>query len=107
MTAQAIGRPGGKVIGSPEIYGMTIGAPQVYAFEPHQSELCNFRLDTLLDISKVWEKKWKAIQCVESQPLMWDYYNNVARQRGATARGQPAYAEAYQRIFPATVSELS
>jgi 4-oxalomesaconate hydratase len=107
MSAQAMGRPGGTVIGEPDVYGMTIGAPQVYAFEPHQSELCGFKPDTLLDISSVWEKKWRAIQCMESQPLMWAYYENVARQRGAVARGQPAYAEAYQRIFPSTVTELS
>jgi 4-oxalomesaconate hydratase len=107
MSAQAVGRPGGAAIGSPEVYGMTIGAPQVYAFEPHQSELCDFKPDTLLDISSVWDKKWKAIECFGSQPLMWEYYRNVAMQRGAIARGQPKYAEAYQRIFPATVSELS
>jgi 4-oxalomesaconate hydratase len=106
MSAQAIGRAGGKVVGQPEIYGMTIGAPQVYAFEPHQSELCGFKPDTLLDITPVWEKKWAAIQIMESQPLMWEYYNRAAQQRGAIARGQPKYAEAYQRIFPSTVKAL-
>lgn len=106
MSAQAMGRAGGKAIGSPEIFGMTIGAPQVYAFEPHQSELCDFKPDTLLDISSVWDKKWRAIECIESQPLMWEYYRNAALQRGAIARGQPKYAEAYQRMFPSTVREL-
>lgn len=106
MSAQAIGRSGGKAIGSPEVHGMTIGAPQVYCFEPHQSELCGFKPDTLLDISEVWEQKWAAIQCVESQPLMWEHYRNVAIQRGAVAKGRPAYAEAYQRLFPSTVKHL-
>jgi 4-oxalomesaconate hydratase len=106
MSAQAIGRSGGQAIGSPEIHGMTIGAPQVYAFEPHQSELCDFKPDTLLDISDVWEKKWAAIQCVKSQPLMWEHYRNVAIQRGSIARGRPQYAEAYQRMFPSTVKQL-
>src|SRR5690606_4857657 len=41
QTAQAHGRPGGPII----------GAPQVYCFEPHQSELCRFVPDTLLDIT--------------------------------------------------------
>ena len=107
MCAQAMGRAGGKAIGSPEIYGMTIGAPQVYAFEPHQSELCDFKPDTFLDISGVWDKKWRAIECIGSQPLMWDYYRNAALQRGAIARGDAKYAEALQRIFPATVRELA
>jgi 4-oxalomesaconate hydratase len=106
MSAQAVGRQGGKAIGSPEIHGMTIGAPQVYCFEPHQSELCNFKPDTLLDITPVWEQKWAAIQCIESQPLMWDHYRNMAMQRGSVARGRPKYAEAYQRLFPSTVQEL-
>lgn len=107
MSAQAVGRVGGRAIGSPEIHGMTIGAPQVYAFEPHQSELCSFKPDTLLDITSVWERKWAAIQCIGSQPLMWDYYRNVAMQRGAVARGRPQYAEAFQRLFPSTVQELT
>jgi len=106
MAAQAHGRSGGKVIGEPEKFGMTIGAPQVYCFEPHQSELCEFKPDTLLDISDVWEKKWAAIQCMESQPLMWDYYRNAALQRAAIGKWRPQYAEAYQRIFPATVRQL-
>ena len=107
MSAQAVGRTGGKAIGSPEIHGMTIGAPQVYSFEPHQSELCNFKPDTLLDITSVWEQKWAAIQCIESQPLMWEHYRNIAIQRGSVARGRPKYAEAFQRIFPSTVQELA
>jgi len=107
MSAQAVGRSGGKAIGSPEIHGMTIGAPQVYCFEPHQSELCSFKPDTLLDISPVWDQKWAAIQCIESQPLMWDHYRNMAIQRGSVARGRPRYAEAFQRIFPSTVNELT
>jgi 4-oxalomesaconate hydratase len=107
MSAQAVGRTGGKAIGAPEIHGMTIGAPQVYCFEPHQAELCGFKPDTLLDISSVWEQKWAAIQCIESQPLMWDHYRNMAIQRGSVARGRPQYAEAYQRLFPSTVQELA
>jgi 4-oxalomesaconate hydratase len=107
MAAQAMGRGGGEVIGSPQQYGLQqIGAPQVYCFEPHHSELCGYKPDTLLDISSVWEKKWAAIQCVESQPAMWNYYKNLAIQRGSTARGKVTYAEAYQKIFLSTVNEL-
>jgi len=106
MSAQAVGRQGGRAIGSPEIPGMTIGGPQVYCFEPHQSELCSFKPDTLLDITSVWEQKWAAIQCIASQPLMWEHYRNMAMQRGSVARGRPKYAEAYQRLFPSTVQEL-
>jgi len=100
MVAQAPGRPGGK----------HIAAPQVYCFEPHQTEMCNFKPDTLLDITEVWDLKWKAMQCVPSQTAMWPYYKNVAEQRGNIARRRTerkiTHAEAYQRIFPTTVREL-
>ena len=100
MVAQAPGRPGGKFI----------AAPQVYCFEPHQAELCHFQPDTLLDITDVWELKWRAMQCVKAQTKMWPYYKNVAEQRGNIARRRTertiTHAEAYQRIFPKTVQEL-
>ncbi len=100
MVAQAPGRPGGK----------HIAAPQVYCFEPHQTELCDYHPDTLLDISEVWELKWKAMQCVPSQTRMWAYYKNVAEQRaniaGRRTERKITHAEAYQRIFPKTVQEL-
>jgi len=100
MVAQSRGRKGGKII----------AAPQVYCFEPHQSELCGFQPDTLLDISEVWELKWRAMQCIKAQAKLWPYYKNVAEQRGNIAGRRTerkiTHAEAYQRIFPSTVEEL-
>lgn len=84
--------------------------PQVLSFEPHQSELCLFKPNILLDISPAWEKKKKAMQSMLVQKNLWAYYERVALQRGAQAgrRGQSnsAYAEAYQAIFPLVVSQL-
>lgn len=104
--AQAWGHePGGRVL----------GAPQVYFFEPHQSEQCGFRPDTLLDITPVWERKWAAIRCMEGQEHLWAYYRNVAENRGNQFRrnsgGQAGgrdcrYAEAFQSLYPRTVDEL-
>ncbi|MDF2570189.1 MAG: hypothetical protein K0R22_1702 [Sporomusa sp.] len=101
MVAQAQGRPGGKII----------GAPQVYSFEPHQTEICNFIPNTFLDITEVWEIKWQAMQCMSAKPAMWKYYKNMAEQRGSVAmrrrlQGGSALAEAYQKNFPSTVKEL-
>jgi len=101
MEAQAHGRPGGSII----------GAPQVYQFEPHQIELCNFVPDTLLNISPVWDVKWQAMQKLPGQSRMWAYYKNMAEQRGNTAgrrtMGPPIiHAEAFQKVFPTTVAEL-
>ena len=106
MVAQAWGHnPGEKVL----------GAPQLYLFEPHQTEQCGWKPDTILDITPVWEKKKAAIECMEGQQHLWAYYTNVAENRanqfrrnsGGQAGGREArYAEAYQSIFPRTVDEL-
>jgi 4-oxalomesaconate hydratase len=105
-TAQAWGHnPGEKVL----------GAPQLYLFEPHQTEQCAWKPDTILDITPVWDKKRRAIECMEGQQHLWHYYENVAENRanhfrrnsGGQAGGREAkYAEAFQSIFPRTVDEL-
>lgn len=106
MIAQAWGHnPGEKIL----------GAPQLYLFEPHQTEQCAWKPDTILDISSVWEKKKAAIECMEGQQHLWDYYTNVAENRanhfrrnsGGQSGGRDArYAEAFQSVFPRTVDEL-
>ncbi len=106
MVAQAWGhKPGEKVL----------GAPQLYLFEPHQTEQCGWKPDTILDITPVWEKKRAAIECMEGQQHLWHYYENVAENRanqfrrnsGGQSGGREAkYAEAFQSIFPRTVDEL-
>lgn len=106
MMAQAWGhKPGEKVL----------GAPQLYLFEPHQTEQMGWKPDTLLDISEVWDQKRAAIECMEGQHHLWDYYTNVAENRGNHFRrnsggqsgGRPAtHAEGFQSVFPRTVDKL-
>jgi 4-oxalomesaconate hydratase len=106
MIAQAWGHvPGSKVL----------GAPQLYLFEPHQTEQMNWKPDVFLDITTVWDKKRAAIECMAGQEHLWDYYTNVAQNRGNQFRrnsgGQAGgrdcrYAEGFQSIFPRTVDEL-
>lgn len=106
MIAQAWGHnPGEKIL----------GAPQVYLFEPHQTEQCGWKPDVLLDISEVWDKKYAAIQCMQGQEHLWEYYTRVGKQRGVQAKrnsgGQAGgknveYGEGYQSIFPRMISEL-
>ena len=96
MVAQAWGHnPGEKVL----------GAPQLYLFEPHQTEQCGWKPDTILDITPVWEKKKAAIECMEGQQHLWHYYTNVAENRGNQFRrnsgGQAGGREAkYARGLP-------
>ncbi len=106
MIAQAWGHnPGEKVL----------GAPQLYLFEPHQTEQMEWKPDVLLDITDVWEQKRAAINCMEGQQHLWQYYTNVAENRanhfrrnsGGQAGGRPAkYAEGFQSVYPRCVDEL-
>lgn len=106
MIAQAWGHnPGEKVL----------GAPQLYLFEPHQTEQMGWKPDVFLDITDVWDKKKAAIECMQGQEHLWHYYTNVAENRGnhfrrnsgGQAGGRNAkYAEGFQSIFPRTVDEL-
>lgn len=106
MIAQAWGHnPGQKVLGS----------PQLYLFEPHQTEQMGWKPDTFLDVTSVWDKKKAAMECMNGQVHLWDYYTRVAEQRanhftrnsGGQAGGQDCkYAEGFQSVFPRTVDEL-
>ncbi len=106
MIAQAWGHnPGEKVL----------GAPQLYLFEPHQTEQMGWKPDTFLDITDVWDQKRAAIECMEGQHHLWDYYTNVAQNRGnhfrrnsgGMAGGRPAqYAEGFESVYPRCVDEL-
>jgi 4-oxalomesaconate hydratase len=105
-TAQAWGHnPGEKVL----------GAPQLYLFEPHQTEQMGWKPDTFLDITSVWDKKRAAIECMAGQEHLWDFYTRVAQNRanhftrnsGGQSGGRDCkYAEGFQSIFPRTVDEL-
>ncbi|WP_226623546.1 PIG-L deacetylase family protein [Alloyangia pacifica] len=106
MIAQAWGHNPGEAV---------LGAPQLYLFEPHQTEQMGWKPDTFLDITPVWEKKRKAMECNEGQLHLWDYYTRVAQQRanhfkrnsGGMSGGRDCtYAEGFQSIFPRTVDEL-
>jgi 4-oxalomesaconate hydratase len=87
-----------------------IGAPQVYLFEPHQPEQCGWKPDTILNITEAWDSKRAAIECMEGQEHLWEYYTRVALQRGVQGgrnSGRPmTYGEAYESVFPRVVGEL-
>ncbi|MER7606174.1 PIG-L deacetylase family protein [Nocardioides sp. NPDC127503] len=82
-----------------------IGAPQVLQFEPHQPEQCGFVPNLLLDITSVFDKKRKAMECMGAQSHLLSYYTDLGLRRGVQAvRNGGAksivQAEAYQRVFP-------
>ncbi len=87
------------------------GSPPVYLFEPHQPEQCNWKPDVLLKIDSVWDKKRAAIECMEGQEHLWEYYTRVAQQRGAQAARNSddpcTWGEGYQRVFPHVTGTLA
>jgi 4-oxalomesaconate hydratase len=89
----------------------TIRPPQMFLFEPHQPELCNFMPTTFVDITSVFEKKQAAMGHMKAQAYLQTYYAERAAHRGNHARRasgdqEVRYAEAFQRVIPQVVSEL-
>jgi 4-oxalomesaconate hydratase len=101
--AQAVGYPA---------EGPAIGAPPLFAFEPHQPEQCDFKPQVLLDITTVFDQKRRAMQSMLAQEHLWDYYIDLAKRRGVQAvrnSGNRAikYAEAFERVYPQVTDLLS
>ena len=95
--------------------GEPLGAPPVFLFEPHQSEQCDFKPQLLLDITEVFERKRRAMECLPAQQHMWDYYTELARRRGVQLRrnagpnlglAHSTMAEAYMRLYPQVTQVL-
>ena len=87
-----------------------IGAPPVFLFEPHQSEQCEWKPDLFLDISSVWETKYRAFQAMGAQEHLWEYYDRLGLQRGVQAVRNSGkkikYAEAFQTVYPRVADDL-
>jgi 4-oxalomesaconate hydratase len=88
-----------------------LGAPPVFLFEPHQTEMGEFKPQVLLDITPVFDLKRQAMECMVAQEHLWEYYTDVAKRRGSQAvrnsgRKEIKYAEAYQRVYPQVTDQL-
>ena len=77
-------------VGVPSAFA-TIAPPVLMFFEPHQPETCNFRPNTFVDITSVYDKKRAAMAHMKAQPHLMKYYEERAGQRGYNARrsGEP------------------
>lgn len=85
--------------------------PDLYLFEPHQPELCDFTPNTFIDITPVMDKKVQAMQAMQAQSYLQTYYTELAARRGNHARRisgleEIKYAEALQRTLPWVVKSL-
>ena len=89
----------------------TIRPPELFLFEPHQPELCNFTPTTFLDITSVMERKRAAMAEMKAQKYLQEYYGQRAEQRANHARRvsgnrEIRFAEAFQRYLPQVVGGL-
>jgi 4-oxalomesaconate hydratase len=89
----------------------TIRPPELFLFEPHQPELCNFTPTTFLDITSVVEQKRAAMAELKAQKYLQEYYAQRAEQRANHARRvsgnrEIRHTEAFQRYLPQVVGEL-
>jgi 4-oxalomesaconate hydratase len=88
-----------------------ITPPDLYFFEPHQPELCDFKPNVFVDITAVMEKKTRAMDAMKAQSYLHQYYTELASRRANHARrisGMPAvrFAEAHYRTLPWVVISL-
>jgi 4-oxalomesaconate hydratase len=88
-----------------------IDPPDLYYFEPHQPELCEFTPNTFVDITAVMNKKINAMAAMSAQSYLNDYYTELASRRANHARRISGrqdilYAEAFQRMIPWVVDGL-
>ncbi len=89
----------------------TVRPPELFLFEPHQPELCNFTPNTFVDITPVIERKLAAMAEMKAQQYLQTYYGQRADQRGNHARRSSGnqdikQAEAFQRVTPQVLSAL-
>jgi 4-oxalomesaconate hydratase len=89
----------------------TVNPPELFLFEPHQPELCNFTPTTFVDITPVVEQKQAAMAEMKAQAYLRTYYAQRAEQRGNHARRSSGnkdirHAEAFQRMTPQVLGAL-
>jgi 4-oxalomesaconate hydratase len=92
--------------------GKRLGAPPVFMFEPNQPEQSEFKPQVLLDVTGVFDRKKAAMESMQAQAHLWEYYMDLAKRRGTQARrnsgrNEIQYAEAYQRAYPQVSGDLA
>ncbi|WP_019122679.1 PIG-L deacetylase family protein [Brevibacillus massiliensis] len=84
---------------------------RLFGFEPHQSEISDFKPDLIIDITETYEHKEAAMKCFKAQQHLIEYYGWKAKLRGnharrCSGRKEYKYAEAFSRTFPYVGSEF-
>jgi 4-oxalomesaconate hydratase len=78
---------------------------RIFGFEPHQTEVSNFKPEVIIDITETYAQKEAAMQCFKAQKHLIEYYADRAKMRGNHARrcsgnNEYRYAETFSRFYP-------
>jgi 4-oxalomesaconate hydratase len=84
---------------------------RIFGFEPHQTEICDFKPEVIIDITETYPQKEAAMQCFKTQKHLITYYIDRAKMRGNHARrcsgnNEYKYAESFSRFYPYVGEEL-
>lgn len=84
----------------------------IFGFEPHQTEISDFKPGTFIDITGTFELKKQAMECFKAQKHLIEYYAMRARMRGnhaARISGNKSYryAECFANFFPVVGEEFN
>lgn len=80
---------------------------KIFGFEPHQTEISNYKPDCFIDITDVADQKKEAMNCFQAQHHLIEYYTDRMSLRGNHARRTSGnqnikYAESFSSYFPRT-----
>ncbi|HYF82311.1 MAG TPA: PIG-L deacetylase family protein [Clostridia bacterium] len=83
----------------------------IFGFEPHQTELSDFKPGTFIDITESYDAKIAAMNCFKAQNHLIEYYTQRAFLRGNHARRLSGvkdykYAECFSNFFPRVAPEF-
>ena len=84
---------------------------QFYGFEPHQTELSDYKPGCFINITSAYDRKVAAMKCFQAQKHLIQYYTDRAYMRGNHARrlsgdNSIAYAESFAPVFPYVGNEF-
>jgi len=81
----------------------------IFGFEPHMTEISDYKPTVYVDITDVYETKLEAMKSIRTQPNMGEIYTRKAQIRGGEASNRGSrpgckYAECFEVYQPIAAS---
>ena len=85
---------------------------KIFGFEPNQPEVSDFYPEVMIDVTEVYEKKKRAMDCFETQKHLIEQYDlrsigRAAHYRRVSGTSQCKRAEAFTRLYPQVTEEFN